>query len=52
MLLKKKFEIFMAVVILVAAVLFAKGGAILVDNLNVKKASNCIVIDAGHGGYN
>ncbi len=50
--MKKKMEILMAAVLLLAACLFAKEGAVLVDSLkaDMKKGKTCIVIDAGHGG--
>ncbi|MFP3155677.1 N-acetylmuramoyl-L-alanine amidase [Lachnospiraceae bacterium ZAX-1] len=48
--MKKKLEIIMAVVVLATACYLAKEGSVLVQNLQVGKAENCIVIDAGHGG--
>lgn len=49
--MKKKIEILMAVIILVAACVFAKEGAVLVGNVSSDtNVQTCIVIDAGHGG--
>lgn len=48
--MKKKIEILMAVVILFAACVFARKGAVVVGSLHTEKEGLCIVIDAGHGG--
>lgn len=50
--MKKKIEILMAAVLLLAACLFAKEGAVIVESIRADKGENpaCIVIDAGHGG--
>lgn len=50
--MKKKLEILMAVILLLAAALCAKESAIVVSSLNPqpKATKPCIVIDAGHGG--
>lgn len=50
--MKRKLEILMTVVLLLAACLFAKEGVVVVGNLNFRAATTrpCIVIDAGHGG--
>lgn len=51
--MKKKMEILMAAVLLAAACLFAAEGPVLVDRMNAAKEQEktCIVIDAGHGGW-
>lgn len=51
--MKEKLEMLMAVIVLLAACLFAKKGAVVVGSLNVETGTEkpCIVIDAGHGGY-
>ena len=46
--MKKKIELGMGLFLILAAVLFARKGAVLVQKLD--KPSSCIVIDAGHGG--
>ena len=50
--MKKKMEIVMAAVLLLAACLFAKEGAVIVESVRTSQAEKktCIVIDAGHGG--
>ncbi len=50
--MKKKLEIFMTAVLLLAACIFAKEGAVIVESLRADTESKnpCIVIDAGHGG--
>lgn len=50
--MKKKIEILMAAVLLLAACLFAKEGVVIVESIRADKGENptCIVIDAGHGG--
>ena len=50
--MKRKLEILMAVILLLAACLFAKQGVVVVGSLNLgtKTTRPCIVIDAGHGG--
>lgn len=50
--MKKKMEILMAVILLLASCLFAKEGAVLVAGrkADAKQKETCIVIDAGHGG--
>lgn len=50
--MKKKIEVLMAAVLLLAACLFAKEGAVIVESIRADKGENpaCIVIDAGHGG--
>lgn len=50
--MKKKMEILMTAVLLLAACVFAKEGAVIVDSLGAEKKSGqiCIVVDAGHGG--
>lgn len=50
--MKKKMEILMAVILLLAAALLAKEGAVLVagQKADTKQKGICIVIDAGHGG--
>lgn len=47
--MKKKAELGMGLFLLLAAVLFAKKGVVLVFGPG-RTASACIVIDAGHGG--
>lgn len=49
-LLKKKIELVMAVLILVSAFILAKEGSILVGSSKAKEKGTCVVIDAGHGG--
>ena len=48
--MKKRFEVIMAVVLLVGAYFFAREGAHMVENRKALKGEICIVIDAGHGG--
>jgi len=49
--MKKKLELVMAAVLLIAAGIFAKEGAVLVGSSAIKnEKQTCIVIDAGHGG--
>jgi hypothetical protein len=49
---KKKMEILMTAVLLLAACVFAKEGAVIVESLRAEEnqGKTCIVIDAGHGG--
>jgi len=47
---KKRIEVIMGVVLLVAAGFLAKRGAIYVQQSKVGEEKTCIVIDAGHGG--
>ncbi len=49
--MKKRIEVFMAVVLLLGACLFARESAFMVDSLKAQTGEVCIVIDAGHGGY-
>ncbi|MDD6183105.1 MAG: N-acetylmuramoyl-L-alanine amidase CwlD [Lachnospiraceae bacterium] len=48
--MKKRIEVIMGVVLLVAAGFLAKRGAIYVQQSKVGEEKTCIVIDAGHGG--
>ena len=50
--MKKKMEILMTAVLLLAACVFAKEGAVIVESLRAEEEpkETCIVIDAGHGG--
>lgn len=50
--MKKKMEILMTAVLLLAACVFAKEGAVIVESLRAEEnqGKTCIVIDAGHGG--
>ena len=50
--MKKKMEILMAAVLLIAAFLLAKNGAVIVESLRAEPSDEgiCIVLDAGHGG--
>lgn len=48
--MKKRIEVIMGVVLLVAAGFLAKWGAIYVQQSKVGEEKTCIVIDAGHGG--
>ena len=48
--MKKRFEVIMAVVLLVGAYFVAREGAHMVENRKALKGEICIVIDAGHGG--
>lgn len=47
---KKKIELIMGVILLVAAGFLAKRGSIYVQQMKVESAKTCIVVDAGHGG--
>ncbi len=47
---KKRLELYMAVLLLVAVCLLSRRGAVLVNSLNAQKEKPCIVLDAGHGG--
>lgn len=48
--LKKKIELFMAILLLASAFLLAKKGSVLTGNNKAGEKETCIVIDAGHGG--
>lgn len=48
--MKKKIELIMGVILLVAAGFLAKRGSVYVQQMKVEKEKTCIVIDAGHGG--
>lgn len=50
--MKKKLEILMAAVLLLAACLLAREGAVIVESLKADagEGKTCIVVDAGHGG--
>lgn len=48
--MKRKIEIIMAAILLLAAGIFAGKGAVIVESLRTEKGKTCIVIDAGHGG--
>lgn len=48
--MKKRLEVFMAVMLLLGACLFARRGAYMVDSLKTQTGDVCIVVDAGHGG--
>lgn len=45
-----KMETIMGLMLLLAAYLLARGGAIEVSSTQVQKAERTVVIDAGHGG--
>lgn len=49
--MKKRLEVFMSVMLLLGACLFARQGAYMVDSLKAQTGDVCIVVDAGHGGY-
>lgn len=48
--MKKKIELIMGVILLMAAGFLAKRGSIYVQQLKVEQEKTCIVVDAGHGG--
>ncbi len=48
--LKKKIELFMAILLLASAFLLAKKGSVLTGNSKAREKEICIVVDAGHGG--
>lgn len=48
--MRKRLEVFMAVMLLLGACLFAREGVYMVDSLKTQKGDVCIVVDAGHGG--
>ena len=50
--MKKKMEVLMATALILFAYLFARNGAVIVNNLKADQEPErpCIVIDAGHGG--
>lgn len=48
--MKKRLEVFMSVMLLLGACLFARQGAYMVDSLKAQTGDVCIVVDAGHGG--
>ena len=48
--MKKRMELYMAVLLLVAVCLLSKEGAVLVSSMRAAEEKPCIVVDAGHGG--
>ncbi|MCI6782360.1 N-acetylmuramoyl-L-alanine amidase [Thermoguttaceae bacterium LCP21S3_D4] len=48
--MKKRIELYMAVLLLVAVCLLSKKGAVLVSSMRAAEEKPCIVVDAGHGG--
>lgn len=48
--MKKRIELYMAVLLLVAVCLLSKEGAVLVSSMRAAEEKPCIVVDAGHGG--
>ena len=50
--MKKRLEVFMSVMLLLGACLFARQGAYMVDSLKAQTGDVCIVVDAGHGSGN
>lgn len=48
--MKKKIEIIMAVLLIVAAALVAPRSASYVMNMKAKTAPVCVAVDPGHGG--
>ncbi len=49
--MKQRLELIMSIVILVCACILAKTSAIYVTGRQVEKQKDCIVVDAGHGGF-
>ena len=48
--MKRRIEVFMAVLLLLGACLFAKESPFMVGSGNAREGQVCIVVDAGHGG--
>ncbi|MBR1391151.1 MAG: N-acetylmuramoyl-L-alanine amidase [Lachnospiraceae bacterium] len=48
--MKKRLELYMAIVLLAAAAILSKKGAAAVSNMKVEQTKYLIVLDAGHGG--
>lgn len=48
--MKRKLELYMAIVLLAGVALLARKGAVLVSSQNVKESGYVVVLDAGHGG--
>lgn len=49
--MKKRLEVFMAVMLLLGACLFARQGAYIAGSQEAQTGDVCVVVDAGHGGY-